>query len=268
MSWLDGWERIPGNDSGSWASGPLAPKLLLHTTEGSSIDGAVGAYRANNSWPHVTVDPVRRRRVQHLPLDRPARALRNTSTPGQTNRSPRVIQVEIVGRAADTPHWSDDRLVWLGTDVVGPLCDAGGIPLVCGVTFYGLDAGFTLASTSARQRLSRAAWDTYEGVLGHQHAPENTHWDPGAIPIDRILAAATNNPENTMNAAQEAKLDQILEVALDARAEARAAGLRSQAVEERLYEALGDERGPFLPRLIAWATRNEPRIRRAAGEDE
>ena len=36
-TWLDGWEQVEGNDSGSWASGPKRPKLLLHTTEGSSI---------------------------------------------------------------------------------------------------------------------------------------------------------------------------------------------------------------------------------------
>ena len=157
MTWLDGWEQVRGNNSGTWAKGAKHPKLLLHTTEGSTAEGAIGAYRANNSWPHVTVDPKRKRRIQHLPLNVPARALRNTSTPGETNRSPVVIQVEIVGQAKNTPGW-DEECDWLGSEVVGPLCRAAGIPLQTSVQFYGLNAGFTLARADARQRLKNKKW--------------------------------------------------------------------------------------------------------------
>jgi hypothetical protein len=30
----------------------------------------------------------------------------------------------------------------------------------------------------------------YRGWLGHQHAPENRHWDPGAIDIDNLIGLA------------------------------------------------------------------------------
>ena len=30
-------------------------------------------------------------------------------------------------------------------------------------------------------------WDQFGGVCGHQHVPENTHWDPGAIDWDTLL---------------------------------------------------------------------------------
>ena len=66
--WLPGWEQIEGNDSGAWSPGTLRPKLLLHTTEGATIEGAVAAYEKKDSWPHVTADPVRRRRAHHVPL--------------------------------------------------------------------------------------------------------------------------------------------------------------------------------------------------------
>ena len=76
------------------------PKLLLHTTEGSSIAGAVGAYKANNSWPHVTVDPIRKTRVQHVPLTKPARALRNSATPAKRTGHPPSSR----SRSSDVPQ--------------------------------------------------------------------------------------------------------------------------------------------------------------------
>ena len=191
--WLPGFTRVVGEGSGTWAAdNEDAPKIVLHTTEGSNVQAAINAYRANRSWPHLTVNPVDRTRLQHVPLDIPARALRNTATPGQTNREGRVFQVEIVGFAGKSHTWTGDTLDWLGAEVIGPLAAATGTPLTTSVTFYGEGAGWVLASASARQRLSAAAWDTYTGILGHQHVPENTHWDPGAIDIDRILAAARN----------------------------------------------------------------------------
>lgn len=196
--WLPGVERIPGNDSGSWApDDENAPKVVWHTTEGGTIGGAVSAYKANNSWPHLTADPVRKRIVQHIPLDRPARALRNTSAPGQTNREGRVAQIEVVctSKTKAPPglvslrDLTDDQLAWLGSHVARPVSAAIGCPLTTSVTFYGDDAGWTLATENARQRLTAAQWDTYTGHLAHQHVPENHHWD-GPFDMAAILAAA------------------------------------------------------------------------------
>jgi len=191
QEWLEGFDRVPGNDSGRWSTTDTdAAKIVLHTTEGGSIEGAIAAFRGHNSWPHVTVDPVRRRRCQHITLARPARALRNTSRPGETNRDRRVFQVEIVGFAARSHTWPADVLEWLGTHVLAPLAAATGTPLTTSVTFYGQDCGWTLATETARQRLSVAAYDRYLGVLAHQHVPENSHWDVGALNVPAILAAA------------------------------------------------------------------------------
>lgn len=44
--------------------------------------------------------------------------------------------------------------------------------------------------TGAAQRLSGSAWQTYRGVCGHMHVPENSHGDPGNIPIGSILEGA------------------------------------------------------------------------------
>lgn len=198
--WLAGWDRIPGESSGTWApDDEVAAKLVLHATEGFAIGDAVNAYKANRSWPHTTVDPVRKRTVQHLPLNVPARALKNTTAPGQTNREANVLQVEIVGTShlpatakgkVSLSALTDEQNEWLGRVVVGPMCRLGGVAIKTDVTFYGEDCGWTLASSSARQRLTAAQFDTATGILGHQHVPENDHWDPGPIDIDAIIAAA------------------------------------------------------------------------------
>lgn len=191
IEWLPGFERIPGNDAGTWATGDSpSPKIVLHRTEGASIAGAVGAYRAHNSWPHMTVDMGRRQRVQHSSLKHPARSLRNTSAPGQTGRDRYVYQIEIVGFSKFSDRDSDAELAWLGREVLAPLAKATGTKLETSVTFYGDGCGWTLATESARQRLTPAAYDRYEGVLAHQHVPENTHWDVGAFRIAVALDAA------------------------------------------------------------------------------
>jgi hypothetical protein len=47
-----------------------------------------------------------------------------------------------------------------------------------------------LATASSPIRLTRQQWDAYSGQLGHQHAPQNDHWDPGRLDLAAIAAAA------------------------------------------------------------------------------
>ena len=102
-AFLPNVERIPGNDAGAFvASGP---KIVWHTTEGSTVEGAVGAFKANNSWPHFTLNPKTGRLVQHLPMTRAGRSLEHRSGTVETNRA-HAIQVELVGFAGESPSWS------------------------------------------------------------------------------------------------------------------------------------------------------------------
>lgn len=186
--WLDRVERVGGNNAGSM-NGDGSRKLLLHTTEGGSIAGALSAYHANNSWPHLTVDCRKRRAVQHLPLDVAARSLKNLAGGEETNRDGAIlVQIEIVGFAgAPESIGTPDDLVWFGREVVAPIARLTGIPLESTVRWVPYPASF---GRTAAQRLHGAAWDRYSGVCGHQHADENDHGDPGAIDIDLILSAA------------------------------------------------------------------------------
>ena len=209
----------PGRGSGAHAT--KLDKATLHSTEGGSIEGAIAAYRQHSSWPNRTVDyrKGRRRVANHVPLDQAARALRNTATPGETNRDG-TIQYELVGNAAAILSQYDEAdWLALGADIIGPDCRRMGIPLVCAVTMptYPPPNGERLGRESTR--LTRAEMDRTVGLVGHANWPENTHGDPGPLTaphyrggtvsaIDLILegAGATPKPpaqEDDMPTAEE-----------------------------------------------------------------
>jgi hypothetical protein len=200
-------QSIPGNSAGPM-NGDGSRKALIHTTEGPTIAGAVAAYRANNSWPHKTVDLRRRLVAEHLALSVAARSLQNL--PGgadQTNKDGDVlIQYELVGSATNPASiGSPEDLDWFGREVLGPDCRAMGVPLVTAVKWIAYRS--TPPSSYGRNngvRLSPAEWDAYSGVLGHQHAPDNVHGDPGAIDINRILSAARGDDDMAMTAKDRA----------------------------------------------------------------
>ena len=40
-------------------------------------------------------------------------------------------------------------------------------------------------------RMTDGEWSVFRGVCGHQHVPQNSHWDPGDMNVQAILNAAT-----------------------------------------------------------------------------
>lgn len=182
--WLKGFKRVEADRSGGrYVGGPF--KLLIHTTEGSSVAGAIGAYRSHGAWPHFTVDPRTKEKVQHYSMDVAARALKNLPGGVETNNK-NVIQVEVVGRAAESRNWPKSYNEWLAKEVFEPIMKAKGIS-TRHPRFYDGQDGFTLATPYARQRMSYNDWNNFNGIVGHQHVPENDHWDPGAIRINEII---------------------------------------------------------------------------------
>jgi hypothetical protein len=183
--------RVPGNSAGPMVVD--APKITHHLTVGTSIDGAIGAYRTYNSWPHFTCDWVggTLKLVQHVPLDKGARALRNPGS--ETNRAD-TIQIEHVGyphasgrfgpppgfASKGVPNWPDAR--W---DAIAEFC-----------RWIEANTGCPKASMAGATwgedhppRLEGNAYRMARGHHGHQHVPGNDHWDPGgSFDIDRILA--------------------------------------------------------------------------------
>lgn len=189
--WLPGVEKVAGSDAG-----PMLPgskwSLLLHTTEGPTLDGAVSALRQKSAWSHFIFDPDTERLVQAVSLNRAAKSLRSGGNFGKTNAA-RVIQVEIVGYAHDTPSWSIEKNEAVGR-MIKRIHDYVPFRLEMPLTFYSDRAGFTVASDTAKQRMSWFNWYRFDAICGHQHAPRNTHWDPGGINTKQILAAADPKP--------------------------------------------------------------------------
>ena len=188
-TWLSGAKRQSwGRDGGSFTTSP--DKILLHSTETGSFPG----YGGGASAPHFTIDLGNGEVRQHSPMNRAARALRNASGGVQTNRDG-VIQIEIIGTCDKSfarkhgypylPDMTDEmagRLKWL----LQKICAAiPAIPLTTSVAWKSYPSSYGNSSV----RMSNSQWTRYKGILGHQHAPENTHGDPGDLPMKRILGA-------------------------------------------------------------------------------
>lgn len=168
--------------------------VVLHSTEGSTIDGAVATLKGRGVASHEVVDVREQLVVQLVSLDRPAKSLLNLKGGVETNNRGGVIQVEIVGYASRSsangrpgpimPELDDDELTWLG-HYVRQLCAKVAAPFVFPCWFKSYPESY-----GARNgvRLSFADWLTVEGVIGHQHVPENTHGDPGALDVARMAA--------------------------------------------------------------------------------
>lgn len=173
-----------GNSAGAFVPGyPM--RGVIHTTEGSTPHGAFSAYRNNNSWPHFTVsqDGIV---YQHVPVNLASRSMKNAPGGVETNRGG-AIQIEVVGKAAN-PNWPLAQVQamlllmrWLeketGIRPVAPAFHGGG------------------AAAVAPYRFSPADWTTFNGWCGHQHVPENDHWDPGALVIANLLPTEATMPE-------------------------------------------------------------------------
>lgn len=176
--------------------------LVLHSTEGSSLIGAVQTLRARNVMSHEVVDIREREIVQLVPLDRPARALLNRPGGVETNNRGGVVQVELVGFASRStaeaagrpdgpimPELTDDELAWLGR-YVRDLCARCGIPFTFPLPFLPYPQSYGNNGV----RLSFDQWMRVEGVIGHMHVPENDHGDPGALDVARMAALSAPAP--------------------------------------------------------------------------
>lgn len=189
--WIPGWTRVDLGPDGGTYDEMQHPKGCLHTTEGSTLAGAEAAYK--NYPPHLGYDPVRRIKHQYVRLDRYSYAFRNGETDDEF-----IVQVEMVGFAAQTHTWSNQVYANIAEDVLKPLEDLVGIPRQH-LRFYGANEGIVLARKTSPIRLRPSALRSFSGWMGHQHAPGlddngsilqygDEHWDPGGFRMDLALS--------------------------------------------------------------------------------
>lgn len=166
--------------------GPGAPKVGVHTTETKpgSIDPLIRHWR--NNWgsglPHFVQEG--NRVVQLLPLNVGAYTAKNRPGGADINRSGPMVQIEVVSFSAE--GWDDVTYEtfgkWLAdVQTAGHDFDIGSYP-----RFYGPNEGVVLAREDSPIRFTARQFDEFNGWLGHQHFPENDHWDPGGIDPIRI----------------------------------------------------------------------------------
>jgi N-acetylmuramoyl-L-alanine amidase len=177
------WRPISGS-CGPNLGGPF--KIVHHTTEGSTAEGALSAFQSHRSDPHFTVDGTRI--FQHIDTSEGARALRNDAGGVQTNRDS-AVQIELVGFA----HLPKDRRALTN---VARLCrwieETHGVAKTW-------PAGLPLPARNGRDpgghNRDPQIWDSTSGHYGHSQVPENTHWDPGYTQAEAafILAATFDN---------------------------------------------------------------------------
>jgi hypothetical protein len=157
--------------------------LLLHTIEGS-YESAIGAYNNGVGNPHATVSLDRDIYTQHVDLNKGSYALKNLAGGTETNRD-NVIQVELEGFASEVPEWDTLKLAKLVSNVIEPILKA--VPWIKHQFAPHWSRSYGEANSGGR-RFNAAQWDAFSGILGHQHAPENLHWDPGGLDVATLEA--------------------------------------------------------------------------------
>jgi hypothetical protein len=173
--------------SGSFVAG-YAKKGVIHTTEGGSAAGAIGAYRSANAWPHFTVAQDGKV-YQHISINVAARALQNLSGGVETNRGG-AIQIEVVGYASKT--------TWPAAQVNAMKNLMRWIEAQTGIKQYGPTfGGSNQYGRGNPLEFSGSYWTSFNGWCGHQHVPENSHWDPGAINLNNLWSNAVPPPPPT-----------------------------------------------------------------------
>lgn len=184
-AWMPGASRVQ-DFSGRYSGSSMTPvKILLHSTEGWSWPG----YGGGASAPHLTVwgDSIR----QHFPFNRSARALVNSSGGVETNTAG-VIQIEIIGtcdpglkarlpQALFVPEATADDIGGL-IQAVRYLHNTYDIPVQDAAPRGWLSYPSSYGNKNG-QRMTGAEWLSARGIVGHQHAPENSHGDPGNFPL-------------------------------------------------------------------------------------
>jgi hypothetical protein len=185
--------------------GDAPSRIVIHTTETARLPG----YRDGGVAPHFTIgvgDPGslpkeetgKVRIWQHISLDRTASALKHNPGTIETNHmGAHCIQIEcityigdqenagIVGNKGKFPGALSKALAGLVDEITAVLGDIN-------ITIYPERWSSSGSyGEGASQRLTEDEWERFNGICGHEHVPNNTHWDPGAFDIEEFMGYIT-----------------------------------------------------------------------------
>lgn len=148
-----------------------ASKITIHRTETSVKPNW---QEKRKGIPHYTLD--HNKAYAHISLDMAAYTMVGGDFSPNSDAGVN-IQIEWVGYARNTFDEPDEDYASLA-QLISDISIQTECPWLFPFPFS--------SSTSVRQ-----PWERFEiasGIVGHGHAPWNTHWDPGALDISRLLA--------------------------------------------------------------------------------
>ena len=159
-------------------------KILLHSTEGSTP--GLAAYPDNNHFAaHFTLDAVNKTINQHYSINVSSNAVKTVDTDGP-------IQIELVGFSVPRgdvsqkfilKNWGDSEWDYIAL-ILASISEKTGIPLN---THVDLDTKNDIRLKSVE------SFRNTVGIVGHMHAFDNDHSDPGNI-WSQLSAAIARNP--------------------------------------------------------------------------
>lgn len=171
---------IKGRDGLTFSPGaPL--RLVIHAT----VTKGLPRY---TSPPHLTIDPATGDVWQHVDLDKGSYALLHPSGTPETNRMG-ALQIEIIDKDGNASEWSKSKplaqmLQWFVAEF--PIRRTPH-PEFSTSACYG---------PKSSCRMLADEWALFDGICGHQHVPDNYHWDPGPVDVDALLSLDTGDDMN------------------------------------------------------------------------
>jgi hypothetical protein len=178
MSWCPfATNKKVGYNGGAYTGGPF--RIVLHTTEGSSAKSAIDEFKTEYA-PHFVVNEGAI--YQLLDTSIAGAAMRHKGSP-ETNRLS-AIQIEMVGFAGKPKNLAMLANVarlcrWIEAEHHVPQVWPNGL---CVPAVNGKDGN--------KHNRSVEGW-LKGGYFGHEHVPENVHWDP-ALTLEETKIVTPN----------------------------------------------------------------------------
>ena len=177
-------EKLESPRPGGQAYLPLLknPSFCIHTTEGSTVNGAWYTLNQKGAAPHFIIGE--NRIVQTRPLNVQGATLRA--------HNERFIQVECVGHAQLGLHRLTPESWNPLVALTGFVHESIGVPLTRPAAWTDALGPGPWAIDNARRKQGYAL--TKRGVFGHIDVPDQGptwHWDPGSLDYTALFAEAT-----------------------------------------------------------------------------
>lgn len=240
--------------AGAYPGARIDPNVcVLHTTETSGWPGYAGGATAPTytARPNFTGERLDWR--QHFPETMSARALRNEAGGVETNTL-NCVQVELVGTCAPgvRDQWVRAGLKQDVDFIFWPAAPDWALrDLAAFLAHLHVTRGLKLQAPEflpypasygdSTVRFTGAQWSRFYGVCGHQHVPENSHGDPGALNIEKVLRFALGDTYPTdPKPGKPNRVQRAHDLEEEIRADLRRVGKKFTELDELLGEVNED----------------------------